>query len=166
MKVLARYYPNYVSPESSQQPAAADEDGRYYYAEQGQDKHLRDYWNILAQAHAAIWLRSSAAPSRWGLFSIFSLPTLYTGKVNLENRAAKPERQRRRRRGGRAQREGGGPYDYYQTQFVLLKSGPLVARVIKNLGLASNPAFKDNTNIFKWTYNWIVGSIVGAYRFH
>ena len=82
MKVLARYYPNYVSPESSQQPAAADEDGGYY-AEQGPDKHLRDYWNILRKRmrHMVAIFCSTVA---LGLIFNFFSPTLYLAKSTLK----------------------------------------------------------------------------------
>jgi capsular exopolysaccharide synthesis family protein len=36
---------------------------------------------------------------------------------------------------------GGGPYDYYETQFALLRSSPLAAKVITELNLAANLAF-------------------------
>ena len=160
MKVLARYYPNYVSPESSQQPAAANEDGGYYYGEQSQDKHLRDYWNILRKRMRLMVAIFCSAVALGLIFNFFS-PTLYLAKSTLKIEPQNPTISSVRGVEG-ALAEGGGPYDYYQTQFVLLKSGPVAARVIKNLELASNPAFKDSFNIFKWTYNWIVGSIVGA----
>jgi capsular exopolysaccharide synthesis family protein len=39
--------------------------------------------------------------------------------------------------------DGGGPYDYYQTQFSMLKSDPLVARVVDKLNLEDKFRAKD-----------------------
>ena len=105
MKVLARYYPNYVSPESSQQPAAADEDGGYYYAEQGQDKHLRDYWNILRKRKRqmiAIFCGTVAL----GLIFNFLSPTLYMAKSTLKIEPQNPTVSGVRGVEGSAQRRG------------------------------------------------------------
>jgi succinoglycan biosynthesis transport protein ExoP len=161
MKVPARYYVNNVSSQPMQQPNGEENETVYYYPEQGPDKHLRDYWNILLKRPGYMLAIFCGTVALGLIFNFFS-PTLYTARSTLQiepqNLAVTPAR-------GVAETllEGGGPYDYYQTQYALLKSGPLAARVITNLGLASNPAFsKDTTNIFSWVYNWIIGFIVGG----
>jgi capsular exopolysaccharide synthesis family protein len=76
-----------------------------------------------------------------GAFYNFFSPTLFTARSVLKIEPQNPTVT------GVAvapsQMESGGPYDYYQTQFVLLKSEPLAARVVKNLGLGTNRAFTD-----------------------
>ena len=160
MKVLARYYPNYVSPRPAQQQAVEDDEAGYYDPDQNRETHLRDYWNILAKRmrHMVTIFCSVVA---LGLIVNFLSPTQYTAKSTLQ---IEPQDLKITGVGGVGEglREGGGPYDYYQTQYALLKSGSLAARVITKLGLASNPSFKQSTNLFKWAYNWIVGSVVGA----
>ena len=130
-------------------------------AEQGPDKHLRDYWNILRKRMRQIIAIFCGTVALGLIFNFFS-PTLYLAKSTLKIEPQNPTVSGVRGVEGTLSDQGASPYDYYQTQFVLLKSRPLVARVIKNLGLASNPAFKDSSNIFQWTYKWIVGSIVGG----
>jgi capsular exopolysaccharide synthesis family protein len=59
-------------------------------------------------------------------------------------------------------------YDYYQTQFALLKSAPLAAQVIKRLGLESNPSFaRQGFSLFSWitgSINSVINSLVGLFR--
>jgi capsular exopolysaccharide synthesis family protein len=162
MKVLARFYPYYVSGRSAQQRDVEDQD-EYYYSDQGQDKHLRDYWNILVKRMRCVVMIFCGTVGL-GLLINFLIPTQYAAKSTLQ---IEPQNLNITGVGGVAvaegTREGGAsPYDYYQTQFALLKSGPLAARVIKKLDLGSNPSFKERTNILLWVYNWIVGSLVGA----
>ena len=161
MKLPARYYPNYVSSLTTPQPGVEDNESSYYFPEQSPDKHLRDYWNILRKRvryMAAIFCGTLALGL---IFNVFS-PTLYTARSILQ---IEPQNPTVTRVGGvgEGNSESGGPYDYYKTQFALLQSRTLAARVITNLGLASNPAFfKDKTNIFIWVYNRFIGSIVNA----
>jgi capsular exopolysaccharide synthesis family protein len=161
MKVLAKYYPYYVSGHSAQKPDGGDEEAGYYYSDQGQDKHLRDYWNILVK-RMRLMVAIFCGTVALGIIINFLMPTQYAAKSTLQ---IEPQNLNVTGVGGVAEgiREGGaGPYDYYQTQFALLKSGPLAARVVKNLDLGSNPSFKESSNILVWAYNWMVSSIVGA----
>jgi hypothetical protein len=53
MKVLARYYPQYISARPTPAPAPPDDDLDYYYSDrEGGTKHLRDYWQGSAEAVA------------------------------------------------------------------------------------------------------------------
>jgi polysaccharide biosynthesis transport protein len=163
MKLPAQQNPYYISSRPAERPDAEDEGNGYYYSysDQVQDKHLRDYWNILVKRLPLI-LTIFCSTVALGVIVNFSLPTQYSARSMLK---IEPQNPTVTGVGGVAEMrdgDGAGPYDYYQTQFVLLKSGPLAARVIKNLGLESNPSFKDSSNIFSWAYNWIVGSIIGA----
>ena len=163
MKAPAQLYANNVAAQPRQQLGVEDNESVYYYSEQGHDKHLRDYWNILLKRIRYVIAIFCGTVALGILFTFFS-PTLYTATSTLQ---IEPQNPAVTRVGGVAVADGiseggGGPYDYYQTQYALLKAGPLASRVITKLGLESNPAFKNATNIFKWVYSWIVGSIVGV----
>ena len=142
MSEPVRQQPSFVSARSLPQTAAPTEEFSYYYAEQEQDKHLRDYWNILRKRMRHMVLIFCGALAL-GLIFNFSSPTLYTARSTLKIELQSPAVTGVGGVAENRQEGGGGPYDFYQTQFALLKSGPLAARVIKNLGLESNPAFTD-----------------------
>ena len=154
MKVLARYYPNYVSPRSSQPPAAPEED--FYYSDPEQEKHLRDYWNILQKRMRYMVPIFFATVGLGLLFNLFS-PTLYTAKSTLKIEPQNPTITGVGGVGEMHEGSGAGPYDYFQTQFSMLQSGPLAARVIKGLGLQSSPSFKKvgQTNLLVSSFSWV-----------
>jgi polysaccharide biosynthesis transport protein len=162
MSESVRQQASLVSARSVPQTAAPTEEfGHYYYDEQGQDKHLRDYWNILRKRMRHMVLIFCGALAL-GLIFNFSSPTLYRARSTLKIEVQSP---RITGVGGVAetqQEPGGGPYDFYQTQFILLKSGPLAARVIKSLGLESNPAFTggQGLDVFTAAQRWITRSII------
>ena len=161
MKLPTRYYPNNVSSQPTHQAGGEDNETVYYYPEQNRETHLRDYWNILVKRVRYI-VAVFCGTVALGLVINFFSPTLYIATSTLQ---IEPQNPTFTPVGGVAEMrpEGGGPYDYYQTQYALLKTGPLAARVITKLGLESNPAFaKDSTNIFKSVYHGIIGSVVGA----
>jgi succinoglycan biosynthesis transport protein ExoP len=162
MSELVRHQPNLVSGRPLPQPLSTAEEAGYYYAEQGQDKHLRDYLNILLKRiryMVPIFFGTLAL----GLVFNFFSPTLYTAKSTLKIESQNPTVTGV---GGvnKVEELGGGPYDYYQTQFTLLKSGPLAARVIKSLDLESNPSFQKmgRPNVLISTYRRAVSSVVGT----
>ena len=167
MKVLARYYPQYAVPQASRQPEIVDDDPRYYFSDQDQDqsKHLRDYWKIILKRLHQV-MPVFLAIVALGLLVCVISPTLYTAQSTLKIEPQNPSFT-------------GGPdvaptlaeinrYDYYQTQFALLNSAPLAARVIKGLGLESNPSFvRQGFNLFSWimgSINSVVDSLVGVFR--
>jgi polysaccharide biosynthesis transport protein len=140
MNDIARHYPNLV-PSKGLGQAAGGEEASYYYADQLGQTHLRDYWKILLKRMrymVAIFVGVVAI----GMLYSFLSPTLYRARSTIKIEPQHPTVT------GVAemfpsQLESGGPYDYYQTQFALLKSEPLGARVIKNLNLEANRSFKD-----------------------
>jgi polysaccharide biosynthesis transport protein len=160
MSEPVQHRPSLVSGSSLPQTGTPTEEFGYYYAEQGQDKHLRDYWNILRKRMRHMLLIFCGALAL-GLIFNFSSPTLYTARSSLKIEVQSP---RITGVGGvveTQQEAGGGPYDFYQTQFILLKSGPLAARVIKSLGLESNPVFmsRRGLDVFTAASRWITRSI-------
>jgi polysaccharide biosynthesis transport protein len=155
-----RQQPSLVSARPLPQTVAPAEEAGYYYAEQEENKHLRDYWNILRKRMRYMVL-IFCGTFALGLVFNFSSPTLYTARSTLK---IEPRNPTVTGVGGVAenrQEGGGGPYDFYQTQYVLLKSGPLAARVAKSLGLESNPAFtaRQGLDVFTAAFRWILRSI-------
>jgi polysaccharide biosynthesis transport protein len=160
MSETVRQQPNLVSAGSLPQTAAPAEEFNYYYAEQEQDKHLRDYWNILRKRMRHMVLIFCGALALGFMFNLSS-PTLYTAKSTLKIEVKSPVVTGVGGVAENRQEGGGGPYDFYQTQFTLLKGGPLAAQVIKKLGLESNPAFtsKQGLDVFTAALRSITRSI-------
>src|SRR5262245_37285839 len=167
MKVLARYYPQYAAPQAARQPEVVDDETRYYYSDQvDENKHLRDYWQImLKRLHQVfpVFLGIVAL----GLLICFISPTLYTAQSTLK---IEPQSQSPSPPGisAAASLPDNTRYDYYQTQFALLSGAPLAALVIKQQGLESNPSFAiRGFNLLSWIINSIssvIDSLVGLFR--
>jgi succinoglycan biosynthesis transport protein ExoP len=165
MKVLARYYPQYAATQAPRQPEIVDDDPRYYFSDQDENKHLRDYWKvILKRLHQVmpVFLTIVAL----GMLICFISPTLYTAQSTLKIEPQNPSF---------TDKAEVTPtlveinrYDYYLTQFALLNSAPLAARVIKGLGLESNPSFtRQSFNLFSWitgSIDSVIDSVVGLFR--
>ena len=83
MKVLAKYYPYYVSGHSAQKPDGGGEEAGYYYSDQGQDKHLRDYWNILVKRRRLI-VTIFCGTVALGIIVNFLMPTQFAAKSTLQ----------------------------------------------------------------------------------
>ncbi|MGH7828214.1 MAG: GumC family protein [Candidatus Binatia bacterium] len=156
MNHAARQQPNLPSSRALLQ-AVPGEDAGFYYAEQGEETHLRDYWKILLKRIRYMVPIFVGVVAIGMLNNVFS-PTLYTARSTI-----KIEPQNPTVTGvpgmSASQHESDGPYDYYQTQFALLQSGPLAARVIKELGLESNPSFtgdQGSSGIFDSLFNWVL----------
>ena len=140
MNELTRAYSDSMAGRSPR-PAPPVEEISYYYSDQGDETHLRHYWKILLKRirpMAAVFIDVMII----GVIITLASPTLYTARSTLK---IEPQNPTVTGVAGVAEGLPGqfdiGPYDYYQTQFALLKSEPLRARVIKNLNLENNPAF-------------------------
>lgn len=152
MKVLARYYPQYISARPTPPPATPDDDLEYYYSDREGTKHLRDYWQVILKRLRYMVPIFCGTVVLGFLITIFS-PTLYTARSTLKIEPQSPSFT------GVAEgpnNSGSDRYDYYQTQYALLSGAPLAARVIKNLGLENNPAL--TTSRFNLV-SWVTGSI-------
>ena len=144
MNELARHYSDALAGRGSgSRSGAPTEDVGFYYSE-APEKHLRDYWNILLKRIRLIAAVFIGVVLLGALMTVVS-PTLYTARSVL-----KIEPQNQNITGvagigespqGRSAQFDTGPYDYYKTQFELLKSEALRARVIKSLNLEKNRAF-------------------------
>ena len=152
MKVLARYYPQYISSRPTPPPAPPDDDMEYYYSDREGTKHLRDYWQVILKRLRYMVPIFCGTVVLGFLITVFS-PTLYTARSTLKIEPQNPSFT------GYAEMpsaSGSDRYDYYQTQYALLNSATLAARVIKALGLQSNPAL--TTSRFNLV-SWVMGSV-------
>jgi succinoglycan biosynthesis transport protein ExoP len=161
MNEAARQYPGSLAGRESLRVPAPAEEASYYYADQSEDTHLRHYWNILLKRirpMAAVFIDVVVL----GAIITLASPTLYTARSTLKIEPQNPSVTGVAGVGESPQSQmETGPYDYYQTQFAMLKSEPLRARVIKNLKLENNPAFTGNTGpgLVGWIFNWIGAGI-------
>jgi succinoglycan biosynthesis transport protein ExoP len=131
-----------VSPWHIQRRGEAQE-AEYAYEPQAQSFDLRHYWNVLVKHRRLVVGLFLAVFLVVGLVNISSTP-LYTSSAMLQIEPQNPAVT------GLAEilsskSEGSAQYDYYQTQFTLLRSRALAARVITSLQLASDPVFRTPT---------------------
>lgn len=157
MNEVARQYPDVLTGRGSPRSAPPVEEVGYYYADQGEETHLRHYWKILLKRirpMAAVFINVMII----GVIITMMAPTLYTARSTMK---IEPQNPSVTGVAGVAESLPGqydiGPYDYYQTQFALLKSEPLRARVIRDLKLESNPAFTQQSKpgLVGSISNWI-----------
>jgi polysaccharide biosynthesis transport protein len=136
-----------VSPRSF--PPLPDASYRQYETSLANEEvHLRDYLSVLSKRRRlviSVFLLVLLA----GLVAFFPKNTLYTASATL-----KIEPQNPLGTVGEAvnvQYNNSGGYDYYKTQFELLKSRRLAKKVITDLNLGANPAFlqKRRTVVLK-----------------
>src|SRR5690349_4986230 len=124
----------------------------YYYSDREGTKHLRDYWQVILKRLRYMVPIFCGTVVLGFLVTVFS-PTLYTARSTLKIEPQSPSFT------GVAEapnNSGSDRYDYYQTQYALLSGAPLAARVIKTLGLQSNPAL--TTSRFNLV-SWVMGSV-------
>jgi len=166
MKVLARYYPNYVSRRAAPQTAVPDEDPGYYYSDQEQSKHLRDYWQVILK-RLRYGIPIFCGTVALGLLFSFLSPTLYTARSTLKIEPQNPVFSAVPGVGelpASAQIGNSVNNDYYSTQFALLKSAPLAARVIKGLSLETNPGLSRGTfDVMSWIM-WPVNFLADSFN--
>jgi capsular exopolysaccharide synthesis family protein len=113
-------------------------DAEYPYASAPEEVHLRDYLKILVKRRRLV-LAMFAIVVVAGAYFTFTATPLYvavaTLKIEPQNVSVSglPEMFQSAVTG----------YDYYQTQFALLESRPVAAKVISELNLKSDPVFTD-----------------------
>jgi capsular exopolysaccharide synthesis family protein len=106
--------------------------------------HVRDYWKIVVKRRRLIALIVLFTLSI-GAYTTFTATRVYTSTSMLK---IEPQNPRVTGVGEMVSgSEGGGPYDYYQTQFKMLQSRSLAAMVIQELNLESNAVFTRGTII-------------------
>ncbi|MPZ77495.1 MAG: polysaccharide biosynthesis tyrosine autokinase, partial [Deltaproteobacteria bacterium] len=152
---ITKYRPNGLPNRQQHQPAVPQEEVNYYYADPADETHLRDYWKILRKRIRFI-VPVFLAVVAIGLLISFSSPTLYTAMSTLKIEPQNPTIT------GVAEttpkQDTSSAYDFYQTQFKLLESGPLAAWVIKDLSLETNSSFRGGrtSNAIASLFSWII----------
>ena len=140
---IAQHQPGWVA--SRPYGAAALNEVDYYDVAQSSETHLRDYWKILRKHARRITVIFCGVLILALLYNFFS-PTTYTASAILKIEPQNPTVTGVQDMAP-AQFET-GPYDYYQTQFALLKSQTLAARVVKQLKLEANSSFNGEKDSF------------------
>jgi capsular exopolysaccharide synthesis family protein len=160
---IAQHEQGWVAPRPY--GAAALNEVDYYDIAQSSETHLRDYWKILRKHARRITIIFCGVMVLALLYNFFS-PTTYTASAVLKIEPQNPTVTGVRDMAP-AQLET-GPYDYYQTQFALLKSQALAARVVKQLKLEANSSFNgenDSFNIVSAVFRGISDGISAATGF-
>ncbi|MGH7929752.1 MAG: Wzz/FepE/Etk N-terminal domain-containing protein, partial [Candidatus Binatia bacterium] len=139
----------YSSPPSQSevapypQPTAREQ---AYYAQQNEEPHLRDYLNVLLK-RARSMMMVFCAVMALGLLYTCSSPTLYTAKSVLKIEPQNPAVTGIAEMIPSQSQMTEGAYGYYETQFSMLKSSPLAARVVNKLRLEDKLSTDDRTMI-------------------
>lgn len=129
-----------ISPRRNQPIARiAETETAYVYSPEQEERPLRDYWKMVVKRRRLVALVFLIV---LGVGAFFTLQerSLYTARTTLKIEPQNPSAMAVE---GflAAQVSGGMSFDYYQTQFALLKSRTLAASIITQLRLQSNPAF-------------------------
>jgi capsular exopolysaccharide synthesis family protein len=131
-----------ISPWRIRRPSEADQielEPEYAYAPEPDEFQISDYWKVLVKRRRIILILFFLVLVVGSYFP-FSATSLYTSSATV-----KIEPQIPRVTGVGAveglQTDSSRKYDYYKTQFRLLESRPVAARVITDLGLESNRLF-------------------------
>src|SRR5262245_15218026 len=126
----------YLPNNNIQRPALPDSsEGEYtYYGPEPEANQLLDYWQILVKRRRLL-IKIFVISLLVGAYFNFTATKVYKATAMLKIEPVNPTVT------GVGQvatsiPEGGGPYDYYQTQYTLLRSRDLAARVIADLRLA------------------------------
>lgn len=135
-----------ISPWRNQPIARMPEtETAYVYSPEQEERLLRDYWKMVVKRRRLVALVFLVVLGV-GAFFTFQETPLYTARTTLKIEPLNPSAMGV---------EGmladqvirGMSTDYYQTQFRLLKSRPLAASIITQLGLQSNPTFLGSPDL-------------------
>jgi capsular exopolysaccharide synthesis family protein len=131
-----------ITPVRFRRPApiqAQTAQTEFSYLPEPEAVSLSEYWNILKKRRYIILLLFFLVFSAGAYFAL-SATELYTASATVKIEPQNPQVT------GLSELqplELRGDYDYYQTQFALLRSRRLAAKVITDLRLESNKGFKD-----------------------
>lgn len=132
------------------------------YGLETEDVHLRDYWKVLVK-HYRLVIVVFLAVVGVTAYVTFSATPLYTASTTLRIEPQNPTVMKIEE--VLTPQAAGGQYDYYQTQFTLLKNRTLAARVIADLGLEENPAFTSNGQSKPGLLGWLRSQLSSFLRF-
>ncbi|MGH7826652.1 MAG: GumC family protein [Candidatus Binatia bacterium] len=151
---------NNLPAQPSPQALPGDVEPEYTYAPESQG-HLLDYWKIVVKRRRLV-IATAAAVLIVGAYFSFTATTLYTANATLKIEPHNPSVT------GVGMmvplgEGGGGQYDYHQTQFRLLESRGLAARVATELKLDSNKTFTQadvtSANPISRIQDWFFGHL-------
>ena len=129
---------NEISTSRIRRLAQSDQPEAPYIGES--EVSLGEYWNVLVRRRGIILLLFLLIFSATAYFAL-SATALYTASATVK---IEPNNPKVTGVGEFQSIESRGDYDYHQTQFALLKSRALAARVIDQLDLKNNKSFTDS----------------------
>ena len=142
-----------LSPWRKQHPPEEAEAEYSYHPAESEGPHLRQYWKILLK-HRRLIVPIFLVLFGLGAYLTFSATPLYTATATLKIEPQDPVVVQVQEM--LATQAAASPYDYYQTQFTLLQSSPVAAKVITELGLESNQyLIKGNPSALRKVRSWI-----------
>jgi polysaccharide biosynthesis transport protein len=118
---------------------AEDFQPEYTHGSAADDVPLSHYWKILVKRRNIV-IPIALIVFLAGAYFALSATTIYTASATIK---IEPQNPQVTGLGELQPLELRGEYDYYQTQFALLQSRPLAARVITDLGLEANRSFME-----------------------
>src|SRR5207249_7410202 len=154
---------SYIPETDTQRPALPDssESDYAYYGSEEERVQLLDYWKNLVKRRRII-IQIFIIFLLVGAYFTFTATPVYKATATLKIEPVNPMVTGVGEVAARST-EGGGPYDYYQTQYKLLASSALAARVIADLRLDSNKTFTGasvtSNNPIKRVRSWILGTL-------
>ena len=156
----------YFPENDTQRPALPDssESDYAYYGSEEERVQLLDYWKNLVKRRRII-IQIFIIFLLVGAYFTFTATPVYKATATLKIEPINPMVTGVTGVGEAGTRiaEGGGPYDYYQTQYKLLASSALAARVIADLRLDSNKIFTSasitSDNPVARVRSWILGTL-------
>ena len=156
----------YFPENDTQRPALPDssESDYAYYGSEEERVQLLDYWKNLVKRRRII-IQIFIIFLLVGAYFTFTATPVYKATATLKIEPINPMVTGVTGVGEAGPRflEGGGPYDYYQTQYKLLASSALAARVIADLRLDSNKIFTSasitSDNPVARVRSWILGTL-------
>jgi len=157
---------NYFPHNDIQRPALPDssESDYAYYGSEEETVQFLDYWKNLVKRRRII-IQIFIIFLLVGAYFTFTATPVYKATATLKIEPINPMVTGVTGVGesGARTAEGGGPYDYYQTQYKLLASSALAARVIADLRLDSNKIFTSasitSDNPVARVRSWILGTL-------
>ena len=153
----------YLPDNNIQRPALPDssEADYVYDGPEQETAHFLDYWKVVVK-HRRLLIWTFVIFLIVGVYFNFTATRVYRATATLKIEPQNPMVTGVTGVGERAS-EGGGPYDYYQTQYKLLQSRSLAAKVIHDLKLDADNAFTSGTvtssNPISRVQSWLVGTL-------
>ena len=151
-----------ISPWHNRHPAGIEAvEAEHVHSADAHEVDLKDYFNVLIK-HRRLLILGFLVVFVIGAYFSFTATPLYRASSILKIEPQNPSVT------GVGEMlhlsEAGGPYDYYQTQFRLLQSNTLAAKVITEMKLKSNKTFTSaqvtHSNPVNRVKSWILGKLV------